>query len=75
MDLLTVNMREIGHLLGHDHVAECLIAEMLTAGKHRPISYKLGRCLGGVRPSVSHDVGLVAEFPSPDLSQEDRLRR
>src|SRR5438105_15756862 len=44
MDLLIVIIREIGHLLGHDYVAEGLIAETLTAGKHRSISYQLGRC-------------------------------
>ena len=52
MDSLIVIIREIGHLLGHDHVAERLIAEMLTAGKHRPISYQLVRCFASLQAPV-----------------------
>ena len=40
MDLLTVLMHELGHLLGHDHDADGVMAETLAAGvRHTDLAH------------------------------------
>ena len=46
MDLLTVLEHEIGHLLGHDHDAEGVMQETLTAGSRRTVSRALAADTG-----------------------------
>jgi hypothetical protein len=61
-DLLTVLEHEIGHLLGHDHEAEGVMQETLTAGSRRTVSRALAADTGWLSVALT---GLEVDEGAP----------